>query len=134
VTVGWHSEKQANGSTELVWDVANYSAGWHKTSARPGETGNMVIAGHSNIDGEVFLHLGDLALGAQITVWANGRAFNYTVDQKFVVPEANASLEQRLNNASWIGPFPDERLTLFTCWPPNNNTHRIFIIAHPSKN
>jgi sortase A len=134
VTVGWHPEKQADGSTELVWDVAQYAVGWHKTSTHPGEVGNMVLAGHSDIYGKVFEHLGDVQLGQQITVWAAGHAFNYTVDQKFVVPETNVSFEQRLQNGTWIGPFPDERLTLFTCWPPNNNTHRIFVIAHPTKN
>jgi sortase A len=42
------------------------------------------------------------------------------------------SEEKRLENARWIGPFPDERLTLVTCWPYTNNTHRVIVIAKPT--
>jgi sortase A len=38
----------------------------------------------------------------------------------------------RLENAKWIGPFNEERLTLITCWPFNSNTHRLIVIAKPA--
>jgi LPXTG-site transpeptidase (sortase) family protein len=37
----------------------------------------------------------------------------------------------RQANARWIGPFNDERLTLVTCWPYTNNTHRVIVVAKP---
>ena len=131
VTVGWHTVPNASGATDLEWDVATYAAGWHRTSALPGQIGNTVIAGHSNIEGEVFEHLAELKVGDPITVFAGSRQFDYKVTDTFVVLEKDAPMEQRLQNARWIGPFPDARLTLLTCWPPNNNTHRAFVIAKP---
>ena len=43
----------------------------------------------------------------------------------------NQSLEVRRENARWIGPSHDERLTLVTCWPRNDNTHRLILVALP---
>jgi sortase A len=37
----------------------------------------------------------------------------------------------RLQNAQWIQPTTDERLTLVTCWPYNDNSHRLIIVARP---
>ncbi len=29
----------------------------------------------------------------------------------------------------WILPSTDERITLVTCWPANDNTHRVIVVA-----
>ena len=55
----------------------------------------------------------------------------YEVEANFVVQEEGASTENRAHNAQWIGPTPDERLTLVTCFPPWSNTHRTIVIARP---
>ncbi len=132
VTVGWHEVQDPDGSSHTEWDVASYAAGWHKNSALPGEVGNIVISGHNNIEGEVFRNLEKFQVGDKITIYAGSRSFTYTVAEKFVVEDKDVPYEQRLANARWIGAFDDERLTLVSCWPPTNNTHRMFIIAHPS--
>jgi sortase A len=129
VTVGWHEVRDANGGSHTEWDVASYSAGWHKNSALPGQIGNTVVAAHNNIEGEIFHNLGDFQLGDEITLSAGGRRFTYVVSNKFVVQEKDVPYEQRLANDKWIGFFPDARLTLISCWPPTSNTHRMFIIA-----
>jgi sortase A len=133
IPVGWHTTTNPDGTTSLEWDVASNAAGWHQTSALPGEVGNMVIAGHSDINGEVFRNLANLKVGDEVEIEASDRAFTYTVTDKFIVADKYVSWAQRLDNAKWIGPFPDERLTLLTCWPPNNNTHRVFLIARPKR-
>ena len=69
--------------------------------------------------------------GDAITVWAGTRLYTYAVDQVIVLPDKSATEEQRAANSSWIGPFEDDRLTLVSCWPRNNNTHRIVVIARP---
>ena len=89
------------------------------------------MSGHNNILGAVFRELDQLKQGDEITVWANGRPYLYTVDQVVVVPDKNQSEAQRIENGRWIGPFEDDRLTLVSCWPRNNNTHRIVVIARP---
>ena len=48
-----------------------------------------------------------------------------------ILPEAGATLEQRLENSRWIGQSDDTRLTLITCWPAESNTHRLVIVAVP---
>jgi sortase A len=37
----------------------------------------------------------------------------------------------RMQNARWIMPTPDERLTLVTCAPDAQSTHRLIIVALP---
>ncbi len=132
VKLGWHSTRTSDDSILSEWDVAEYAAGWHKNSALPGEPGNIVMSGHNNILGSVFRELDQLRAGDQTIVWRGGQRHVYTVDQVMIVPEKYASDEQRLENAKWIGEFDDERLTLVSCWPRNNNTHRIIVVARPA--
>lgn len=42
-----------------------------------------------------------------------------------------AAVDVRMDNARWILPSTDERLTLVTCWPAKSNTHRLIIVASP---
>ncbi len=134
VELGW-SSKAANGAIFSEWDVAEYAAGWHKNSAllnsKEVNGGNVVMSGHNNILGSVFRELDQLKRGDEITVWSGSRPFVYTVDKVLIVPEKYATLEQRRANATWIGSFADERLTLVSCWPRDDNTHRIVVVAHP---
>lgn len=130
VELGWSSAEK-DGQIFSEWDVAEYAAGWHKNSALVGEGGNVVMSGHNNILGSVFRELDQLKSGDQITVWAGNQPFEYRVDKVMVVPEKYASPEQRKDNAKWIGPFDDNRLTLVSCWPRDDNTHRIIVIAYP---
>jgi sortase A len=48
-----------------------------------------------------------------------------------IVPERSATPEERLDNARWILPSNDERLTLITCWPYDSNSHRLILVAAP---
>lgn len=132
IEVGWHVES-IEGTQLAVWDVADYAAGWHKTSARPGDGGNIVISGHHNIQGEVFRYVIDLQPGADVVLYAEDREepYVYKVEEVLLLPEKGQPLEVRRQNASYIEPTDDERVTLVTCWPYNNNTHRVVAIAKP---
>lgn len=131
VELGWHPARSDEGAIFSEWDVAKYAAGWHKNSAVPGEGGNVVLSGHNNILGAVFRELDLLRKGDEIVLWSGEEQFVYSVSQVVIVPEKHASPEQRAKNARWIGPFDDDRLTLVSCWPRNDNTHRIIVVAHP---
>jgi sortase A len=131
VELGWSHKENQEGQVFSEWDVAAYAAGWHKNSALPGDGGNVVMSGHNNILGAVFRELDQLKKEDTITVWIGTQPFTYAVAQVIVLPDRNISDEQRVANTSWIGPFDDDRLTLVSCWPRNNNTHRIVVIAHP---
>lgn len=130
VEVGW-TLKEQGGTTYKIWTVADYAAGWHNESARPGEVGNMVITGHNNMRGEVFRNVVDLGPGDEIIVYVGDEAHTYVVESRLLLLEKGASAEDRANNAKWIGEFPDERLTLITCWPYTGNSHRVVVIAKP---
>lgn len=131
VKVGWDTVTLADGRTASQWQVADFAAGWHKNSAIPGEPGNVVLSGHNNIRGAVFRKLYQLQPGDTATVWAGGRAFTYRVEEVLILEETNASMEQRRENARWIQPFDDDRLTLVSCWPESSNTHRVVVVAKP---
>jgi sortase A len=130
VPIGWHIEEQ-NGRKISVWDSPDYAAGWHKTSAYPGNSGNVVLNGHNNIRGEVFRYLIDLEPKARIRLYVGDTVYPYSVSEKYLLKERGEPPEVRYQNARWIAPTQDERLTLVTCWPYTSNTHRLIIVATP---
>ncbi|RMG89025.1 MAG: sortase [Chloroflexi bacterium] len=123
----------SDGVTYYQWQVPDeYKAGWHNTSARLGEPGNTVLNGHHNIYGEVFRDLIDLEPGDTIFLFdAQQKQFTYRVTEKQILEERGQPLSVRLENAKWIAPTEDERVTLVTCWPYTDNSHRLVIVAHP---
>ena len=130
IEVGWEQVTQ-NGKPANVWVVADFAAGWHKNSALPGQQGNVVLSGHHNIKGEVFRYLVNLEPGDVITLYVGDQPYQYAVADKFIIKDKGEPEAVRRENAKWIGPFNDQRLTLVTCWPYNNNTHRLIVIGHP---
>jgi len=130
VEVGWVVVER-NDAQVTEWKVADYAAGFHQGSAYPGNPGNTVLSGHHNIRGKVFRYLVNVAEGDEIVLYAEDRAYYYRVESKAILPEKYASDEQRTANAQLIGYYPDDRLTLITCWPYTSNTHRVVVIAKP---
>lgn len=126
-TVGWHVEQGVS-----VWDVPDRRvAGWLKTSAPAGQPGNTVLDGHHNIKGQVFRRLVDLQPGDAIDLRAGSAVYHYAVTEKHILLDRDQPIAVRIANAKWIQPTDDERLTLVTCWPYTNNTHRLIIVARP---
>ncbi|MEN6480939.1 MAG: sortase [Anaerolineaceae bacterium] len=117
------------------WLAPNdFAAGWQTNSATLGKKGNSVINGHHNIDGKVFEKLVDLNEGETIQLFSGDKEFDYVITNKMILKELNVDLETRLNNATWLMPSNDERITLVTCWPSYSNTHRLIIVAVPANN
>lgn len=119
-----------SGQPYQHWEVANYAAGWHNDSGLPGKQGNIVLSGHNNVSGAVFRHLDQLQKGDEVTLWAGQQIFTYIVDEVMILPERDVSFEERQKNAQWIRDFGDRRLTLVSCWPEDDNTHRVVVVAH----
>jgi sortase A len=130
VSVGWNVVEQ-NGQQYSVWQVADYAVGWHKTTAMLGNAGNTVMAGHHNVNGEVFRDLVNVEVGDHVTIYAGDIPFEYIVELKTIVKEKGEPVEVRQRNAQWIAPTNDERVTFVTCWPYTNNTHRVIVVAKP---
>jgi LPXTG-site transpeptidase (sortase) family protein len=120
------------GQPFYQWLAPNEPAvGWHESSALLGSPGNTVLNGHHNVYGEVFKDLVNVHEGDLIEVYSGNKVFRYRVALAMLLPERFKSLTVRLENARWILPTEDERLTLITCWPYESNTHRVVIVALP---
>jgi sortase A len=124
--------REEDGQNYYQWQVPrSYEIGWHDTSALLGTKGNTVLNGHNNIYGQIFKDLIDLEIGEEIIVYDETQSYVYQVTQREILPENGQPLEVRLDNAKWIRPTSDERLTLITCWPFTTNSHRLVVIAKP---
>jgi LPXTG-site transpeptidase (sortase) family protein len=131
VEVGYEMEEE-NGETVTVWEVADFAAGFHRGSAYPGHPGNIVIAGHNNIRGRVFRHLLDLAPGDDVYLYVGQQEYRYHVEQCLLIKEKGVAWEVRLENAKWLQPTHEERLTLVSCWPFIHPDHRVIVTARPA--
>jgi len=121
---------EQDGQHYQQWQVPNaYAAGWHTTSARPGKVGNTVLNGHNNVYGAVFRDLVELQLGDEVTIYDAGQTYRYQVAHRELVEEKDQPLDVRIDNARWMLPTSDERLTLISCWPVIGITHRVIVVA-----
>jgi len=86
----------------------------------PFGTGNTVIYGHDDIQGNIFGHLYDLAPGDTVQITFGGETQVYRVTgHQIVAPTA----------VSVLNPTADARLTIMTCWPFNVDTKRWIVTA-----
>jgi sortase A len=131
VPVGQHAWREG-GRVYSRWDVPNtFAAGWHQNSAPLGVPGNTVLNGHHNYNGEVFRHLVRVKPGDIVMLDGQGQRRFYLVVQTMTLEEEGQPIEVRQENARWILPTQDERVTLITCWPYGASTHRLVVIALP---
>ena len=120
------------GKSGVEWSAPNGGqVGWHNYSGRVGETKNIVLNGHNNIQGSVFKKLYTLQAGDLITLSSASYVKVYQVQEVLKLLERGQPYEVRVQNAQYIQPMNDDRLTLISCWPETNNTHRIIVIAKP---
>jgi sortase A len=127
-------ETTVEGKTQAIWGVPDAgAAGWHDTSARLGEPGNIVLNGHNTGHGEVFRDLYRLEVGDEITLSSDEVSRTYHVSQTLILPEAGQPLGTRLANARYVLPTDDSRLTLVTCHPYGSLCNRLIVIARPAE-
>lgn len=150
VPMGWEVVQTAAGPVSQ-WVIPKYEAGHHINSAGLGEAGNLVISGHNNIFGEVFKPISlawdndarvkvddftdrsDILDGRRIDLFdAQGKQYSYAVTEFYRLKDTGVSQAQRLANGQYMLPTGDERVTIVTCWPPTNNTHRLVVVAEPT--
>jgi sortase A len=131
VPVGWQTIEQG-GQSHSVWEVADNAVGWHRTSAYPGQGDNLVLNGHHNIRGEVFRDLVEVEIGDRVILHVGEQTYVYAIVEKHILKEKGQPLQVRQENAQWIGATQDERLTMVTCWPYTDNTHRLVVVGKPA--
>lgn len=99
-----------------------HAAAHMKETATVGEIGNAAIAAHrARTTGRLFNRLNEVAIGDVITVKTSDQVYNYEVYDISIVKPTDISV---LN-----GNNKDKILTLITCDPLVNPTHRLIIHA-----
>lgn len=132
VPITWAMLPGKNGAAaRSEWQVADYAVGHHAGTANPGEVGNVVLSGHVDYRGEVFRDLKDVKKGDTVTVDTEQGQYVYIVTDIVIVKEEGVSEAQKLANASYMDPTPDQTLTMITCWPYGIDDHRLIVIAKP---
>ena len=125
--VGWRMTEAG-----VEWDSPRENAGFLVSSAAPGAAGNTVIYGHNNIYGELFRWLSLLSPGdAVLVITVGGETVSYTVEIVEIFEERGITPEQQAANLAYFNPTNDTRLTLLSCWPYTDNSHRVAVVARP---
>ena len=89
-------------------------------SATPGQVGNLSLAAHNDIYGEIFRYLDQLSPTDEIIISSNRQSYTYVVrDIKVVEPTETWVLE----------PTDFASTTLISCYPYRVNNKRIVIFA-----
>ena len=104
-------------------DILRIAPGRVPQTAQIGDIGNAVIAGHRNYTyGSMFNRLGEVEIGEIIRYQArNGEMMEFEVFEIAVIePE---------NQIAFIQPLNESVITLYTCTPVREATHRLIIRA-----
>lgn len=107
------------------WEELKRGVGQHLGGANPGENGNLVLAGHNDIFGEVFRHLDKLQTGDEIVVNSQQRTYTYVVSSTIVVSPTFVEV---------MNQTPDATLTLISCYPYLVDNQRIIVQAELKTN
>jgi LPXTG-site transpeptidase (sortase) family protein len=89
------------------------------------------LNGHQNGYGAVLANLAHTRQGDEIIVYAGETAYRYRVAAQHLLEDEGQPLEVRAQNAQWIMPTQDERLTLVTCAPYPHSSQRLIVVALP---
>jgi sortase A len=102
------------------WEQLKKGVGQHLGSANPGVRGNLVLAAHNDIFGEIFRDLDRLNPGDLVIIYTNQSSFTYiVVDTKIVAPTM----------VEVMAPTSQASTTLISCYPYMKDSKRIVVIA-----
>jgi len=102
------------------WEQLKKGVGQHIGSANPGENGNVVLAGHDDVFGEVFRDLDKLQPGNQIILYTMQQQYIYLVTETRIVEPSQVEV---MNSTG------DPTVTLISCYPYMVDSKRIVVFA-----
>jgi len=124
----------ATSDKNSIMKDLNSGVVYYPGSVYPGQTGQIVILGHSAPPGWpkikhdwVFTDLEKLSPGDTISIDLNNKQYTYIVKQKTIIQrgaEVPADASSLSNNV----------LTLISCWPPGKDYQRIAVVAELTNN
>jgi len=145
VPLGLYTNAQGkpDWNTEKLFATANRKdlIGQTITSLNPGQGGNIVLMGHNYDNGVyewegVFVNIKNLNAGELIIAYTEGGGeYHYAVQIVKKVPWQDESQAEAEKHFKYLGPSPNEQLTLVTCgganvWPWQA---RLYVVAIPIK-
>jgi sortase A len=104
----------------VTWEDLKKGVGQLPGSAKPGERGNMYLAAHNDIYGEIFRYLEDLEPGDEYYIYTGETKFTYVVREKRIIEPTETSV---------MLPTTEPVATLQTCYPYLIDTHRLVVIS-----
>jgi sortase A len=102
------------------WEQLKKGVGQHIGSANPGENGNVVLAGHDDVFGEVFRDLDKLQPGDQVILYTMQQQYIYLVTETRIVEPSQVEV---------MNPTSDPTVTLISCYPYMVDNRRIVVFA-----
>ena len=106
-----------NGVTNAQFDIG---VGQWPGSPKPGANGNIVIGGHRTSAKRPFADIDKLKNGDEMFLYRDGKKYRYVVSKTLIVTRT----------AVWIiNPTSTPTLTLFSCHPKGQTSHRYVIRA-----
>ena len=103
------------------WEALRLGVGQALNGATPAEpTGNVVLAAHNDIYGELFKDLDQLQLGDRITIQTETQLYIYVVTHWETVAPTDTYVMASRDRAT---------LTLISCYPYRQNYQRIVVFA-----
>jgi sortase A len=102
--------------------------GHYPQSARPGELGNLAIAGHRSGHGAPFQDLDQLQVGDTIEIERAGGVWTYRIDQApTVIDPSDVWVVDPVPGAAGEAEPSERRITLTTCHPRYGSSQRMFV-------
>ncbi|MBE7468118.1 MAG: hypothetical protein DPW09_13785 [Anaerolineae bacterium] len=104
----------------VSWEDLKKGVGHLPGSANPGERGNLYLAAHNDIFGEIFRYLEKLEVGDEYFIHAGEQKFRYVVKEKRIINPTDVEV---------MLPTTEPVATLQTCYPYLVDTHRLVVIG-----
>lgn len=102
------------------WEQLKKGVGQFIGSAAPGRPGNLVLAAHNDIYGEIFRHLDQLQRGDEVIISSERQQYTYVVRETLIVEPTDTWVMEPTEHAS---------TTLISCYPYLVDNKRIIVFA-----
>ena len=102
------------------WEQLKKGVGQYVNAATPGREGNLVLAAHNDIYGEIFRNLDQLQQGDEIIISSERQRYTYVVREIAIVQPTETWVMARTKHAS---------TTLVSCYPYLVDNKRIVVFA-----
>jgi sortase A len=102
------------------WEQLKLGVGHEVRSANPGERGNLVLAAHNDVYGELFRYLDRLKPGDEVIVYAGQQRYRYVITGSRIVEPTQVEV---------MAPTSTPTVTLISCYPYLIDSQRIVVFG-----